>query len=122
MPIEVDDTEAPLFLRWIVTGAWPGIDDLGNIRTRLIAGGQLTATTRVLIDVRNVETVPDYHVVPAMIEAALKSGGLPLRRAYVVASALQFGLIRQMQALAPPEIALEIFFSESEALTWLQKA
>ena len=122
MPIEVDATQAPAFLRWTVTGSWPSIDDLGNVRTRLIAGGQLTAETRVLIDMRNVETVPEYHEVPAMIQAALKSGGLPLRRAYVVASVVQFGLVRQMQALAPPEIAVEIFFNEVEALNWLHTA
>ena len=64
---------------------------------------------------------PSTHEVPAMIQAALKSGGLPLRRAYVVASAVQFGLVRQMQALAPPEIKVEIFFNESEALAWLDR-
>jgi hypothetical protein len=119
MPIEVDATKAPAYLRWTVTGPWPSIDDLGAIRTRLIAGGQLTGETRVLIDMRNVETVPEYHEVPAMIQAALKAGGLPLRRAYVVASAVQFGLVRQMQALAPEEIKVEIFFNEGDALAWL---
>ncbi len=119
MPIAVDDTQAPAFLRWTVTGTWPSIDELGKVRARLIAGGQLTAETRALIDVRNVESVPDYHEVPAMIQAALKAGGLPLHRAYVVASAVQFGLVRQMQALSPSEIKVEIFFSESEAIAWL---
>lgn len=122
MPIEVDDSEAPGFLRWTVTGAWPGINDLAEVRTRLIDDGQLTAASRVLIDIRNVENVPDYHQVPAMIQSAVKAGGLPLIRAYVVASAVQFGMVRQMQALAPPEIMVEIFFNESEARAWLNRA
>ena len=92
-----------------------------EVRSRLIANAHLTAETRALFDLRNVETVPNYHEVAAMIAAAMRVGGWPRTRAYIVASALQFGIVRQMKALAPPEVHLEIFFDEGEAVTWLRK-
>lgn len=92
---------------------------MGAIRQSLIDGGQLTTATRALFDLTNVETVPDYHEVTAMIAAAMKAGGLPLVRAYIVGSALQFGIVSQMKALAPSHIQVEIFFKESDARSWL---
>jgi hypothetical protein len=120
VPIDVDVSEAPEFLRWTVRGEWPGIAEMGEVRTRLIANGHLTATTKALFDIRNVETIPSYHEVAPMIAAAMKAGGWPRHRAYVVASAVQFGLVRQMKALAPPDIQVEVFFDDIEALKWLR--
>jgi hypothetical protein len=121
MPIEVDSSEAPEFIRCTVTGAWPGIEAVRDFRERLIADGLLTAATCCLFDIRDVETVPSYTEVAPMIEAAKKAGGLPLRRAYVVGSAEQFGIVRQMKALAPAGIQVEIFFNDAEALLWLHR-
>ena len=92
---------------------------MGDVRTALIAKAQLTTDTRALFDLRNVETVPAYHEVAAMIEAAMRTGGLPLVRAYLVGSAVQYGIVRQMKSLAPPHIKVEIFFTEIEALAWI---
>ena len=122
LPIEIDASEAPAFLRWIVRGEWPSIAEMGEVRARLIANGQLTAATRALFDLRNVETVPGYHEVAPMIVAAMKVGGWPRYRGYIVGSALQFGLVQQMKALAPPEIRVDVFFDELEANTWLRSA
>jgi hypothetical protein len=49
----------------------------------------------------------------------MKDGGWPLFRAYLVGSAVQFGLVRQMKSLAPPSVELEIFTNEDEAQAWL---
>ena len=119
MPIAVDTSKAPQLVRWTVTGPWPSIADMGAVRESLIAAGHLTEATRGLLDIRNVETVPSYVEVTPMIEAASKSGGLPWYRAYVVGSAEQFGLVRQMKALAPAGYRIEIFFNDAEALAWL---
>jgi hypothetical protein len=120
LPIDVDASEAPAFLRWFVRGEWPSIAEMGEVRARLIANGQLTAETRALFDLRNVETVPGYHEVAPMIVAAMKSGGWPRHRGYIVGSALQCGLVQQMQALAPPEIHVEVFFNQLDANQWLR--
>ena len=119
MPIDVDTSEAPQFVRWTITGQWPGIADMRAVREQLVGTSQLTTVTRGLFDIRHVENIPSYTEVNSMVEAAMKSGGLPLCRAYLVASAEQFGIVRQMKALAPAGIQVEIFFNEAEAWAWL---
>jgi hypothetical protein len=119
MPIAVDTSKAPQLVRWTITGPWPGITEVGMVRERLIAEGHLTEATRGLLDIRNVETIPNYADVAPMIAAASRGGGLPWYRAYVVASAEQFGIVRQMKSLAPPGYKIEIFFNDAEALAWL---
>src|SRR6188508_2634702 len=109
MPIDVDTSEAPSFIRITLRGEWPTIEEQGQVRRQLIENGQLTAETRALIDLRDVATTAGYSDVEQMIAAAMKAGGLPLCRAYLVGSAVQFGLVRQMKALAPSPVELEIF-------------
>jgi hypothetical protein len=120
VPIDVEVSEAPAFLRWTVRGEWPGIAEMGAVRSQLIANGHLTAGSKALFDIRDVETIPSYHEVAAMIAAAMKTGGWPRHRAYVVASAVQFGIVTQMKALAPSDIQVEVFFNEVEAMKWLR--
>ena len=114
-----DTSQAPAFLRWTFTGAWPSIAEFGVVRDQLIASQHLTPATRALLDIRNIESVPSYTEVARMIDAAMKTGGLPLHRAYLVASAEQYGIVGQMRALAPPGIVVEMFFNEPDALAWL---
>ena len=120
MPIAVDTSDAPQFVRWTITGPWPVTTDVATVRERLIAEGHLTDATRGLWDIRDVETVPSYTEVTPMIESARRSGGLPWYRAYVVSSAEQFGIVRQMKALAPADYRIEIFFNDADALAWLR--
>ena len=120
MPIAVDTSEAPRFVRWTITGPWPGISEVGLVREQLIADGHLTELTRALLDIRDVETIPSYAEVTPMIESARRAGSLPWCRAYVVSSAEQFGIVRQMKALAPPGYRIEIFFNDADALAWLR--
>jgi hypothetical protein len=72
-----------------------------------------------LIDFRQLASTAGYSDVERIIASAMKDGGWPLFRAYVVGSAVQFGLVRQMKALAPSTVELEIFTSEEEAHVWL---
>jgi hypothetical protein len=119
MPIVLDTTEAPTFIRITLHGDWPTLDEQRQVRQQLMAAGELTAETRALIDFRQLATTAGYSEVEQIIAAAMKDGGWPLFRAYVVGSAVQFGLVRQMKALAPPMVELEIFTSEEEAHVWL---
>jgi hypothetical protein len=119
MPIDIDTSEAPSFIRITLRGEWPTLDAQRDARHKAIAAGHLTAETRALIDFRQLATTAKYSEVETIVSAAMKDGGWPLFRAYVVGSAVQFGLVRQMKALAPPTVALEIFTSEEEAHVWL---
>jgi hypothetical protein len=120
MPIDVDTSEAPAFIRITLRGAWPSIEEQRDARERAIAAGVLTPQTRALIDFRDLSSTASHTEVETIIAAAMKAGGLPLHRAYVVGSAVQFGLVRQLKALAPTDLVdLEIFTNEEDALLWL---
>jgi hypothetical protein len=119
MPIEIDTAEAPAFIRITLRGAWPTLEEQRDARLRLLADGLLTNDTRALIDFRDLTTTAGYSDVEKIIGAAMKDGGLPFFRAYVVGSAVQFGLVRQMKANAPPQVELEVFTDEQEAQVWL---
>jgi hypothetical protein len=119
MPIDIDTSEAPSFIRITLRGDWPTLEEQRDARHQLIAAGDLIAETRALIDFRPLATTAAYSEVATIIASAMKDGGWPLVRAYVVGSAVQFGLVRQMKALAPATVQLEVFTSEEEAHVWL---
>jgi hypothetical protein len=122
VPISCDLDDAPRSIRLTVTGNWPSIAELGAIRQQLISTGLLTEKTKGLFDLRMVASVPMYSQVAEIVGAAMRQGGLPLQRAYLVGTSVQYGLVRQMQALAPPQISIEIFTHEMEALEWLSNS
>jgi len=119
MPIDVDLTEAPAFIRITLRGEWPTLEEQRDARLRLINSGELTAATRALIDFRQLASTANYSDVEQIIQSAMKDGGWPLFRAYLVGSAVQFGLVRQMKSLAPANVEIDIFTNEEEAHVWL---
>jgi hypothetical protein len=119
VPIRCDVDDAPRAIRLVVSGEWPPIGELAAVRQQLMSSGHLTVQTKALFDIRMVASVPPYSQVKEMVEAAMKQGGLPHRRAYLVGAAVHHGIVRQMQALAPPQISIEIFTNEAEAIAWL---
>ena len=121
MPIFCDVDDAPRAIRLVVSGDWPAIAELTAVRQQLLSLGHLTVETKALFDIRMVASVPPYSQVKEMVEAAMKQGGLPLRRAYLVGAAVHYGIVRQMQALAPPQISIEIFTNAEEAVLWLSR-
>ena len=88
-------------LRLDMTGAWPSARE-----------------GKALIDLRMVASTPPYTEIQSVMRLPCVSW--LARQAYIVGSAVQFGLVRQMQALAPPDMAIEIFFDEAAALRWLE--
>ena len=85
----------------------------------LIDQGLLTADTRTLIDLRLAGEAPRYDGLQRMVLAAERRDSWPLRRAYLVGSPTQFGVVRQMQAMAPATMKIDIFNVEGDALAWL---
>jgi hypothetical protein len=120
MPIEVDTSEAPAFLRYRFTGPFPSPEEQSVVRERLIADGHLTAETTALMDARNVENVPDDDVLARTVAAALQRGGWPRRRAYLIDPVRHAHMIEQFQQLAMTTVATAAFVDERVALEWLQ--
>jgi hypothetical protein len=118
MPIAIDTSEAPTFLRLTVAGCWPRSEDHRSLRARLQAAGQLTPHTRAVIDLRSVEDSPDTQAVIA----TARDGFLPFMRAYLVGSAIQYSIARQFKAIAGAPAQIGIFTDEREALLWLWNA
>jgi hypothetical protein len=87
----------------------------------LIASGHLTPATRALIDVRDVLTPLYTEAERVVIAAAMADGGLPLVRAYLIGSAVQFRFARQLQVLAPGQTRIEVFSNEQAAFMWLHQ-
>jgi hypothetical protein len=118
MAIAVDTAQAPELLVFRFGEEWPTIEHQSILREQLRADAHLTESTRALIDIRRVQ-IPDYDAAGAMVEAAVRDGGLPLVCAYLVGSAAQFGFGRQLQSLSPASSRIEIFAHERDALMWL---
>lgn len=119
MPIEVDTSQAPAFLRYRFTGPFPSVEEQSLLRERLIADGHLTAATVALMDAREVETIPDDDVLARTVAAALQRGGWPRRRAYLIDPAKHTHMIEQFKQLAMTSVTTAGFADEQDALEWL---
>ena len=119
MPIAIDTSDAPSFIRFTLSGAWPTHEQQRELRLQLIDAGQLTPHTRAMIDLRDVIELPAYTEPNSILAAAAKGGALPRLRAYLVGSAVQYGLARQFKFAAGPAAQIGIFTNEQEALEWL---
>jgi hypothetical protein len=122
LPIAIDTSEAPSFLRFTLMRAWPTIEQQREVRLRLIDAGQLTMKTRAVIDLRDVAEMPNHADANAILAAPAREGGLPRLRAYLVGSAVQYGMARQFRSMAGAAAQIGIFTNEHEALEWLWNA
>ena len=119
MPIEVDTTRAPSFVRYRYFGAYPSLEEQQALRESLIAFGLLTADTVALMDVRELTQVPSDDVLAKTVAAALQRGGWPLRRAYLIDPVMHRHMIEQFQDLAMTTVKTAAFADEQEAMAWL---
>lgn len=122
LPIAIDTSEAPSFLRFTLMRSWPTIEQQRELRVKLMDAGQLTAQTRAVIDLRDVAEVPNHTDANAILAAPAREGGLPRLRAYLVGSAVQYGMARQFRSMAGAAAQIGIFTDEHEALEWLWNA
>jgi hypothetical protein len=119
MPVFADTTLAPAQITLRFADAWPTIEEHRALRQQLMADGSLTESTRALLDLREAITPPHY-VARRIIEAIVADGPIPAIRAYLVASAGQFGFASQLVTVSPPSWRSRIFTSEQEAQSWLE--
>lgn len=119
MPIDVDTTRAPAFVRYRFSGEYPSIEEQQALRDSLITLGLLTAETVALMDVRELTRVPDDDVLAKTVAAALQRGGWPRRRAYLIDPVSHRQMVEQFQDLAMTTVKTAAFADEQEALAWL---
>jgi hypothetical protein len=119
MPIACDTSFAPGVVQITFHGEWPNAKTLVAFRRGLIADGHLTNKSSVLFDMRPATTLPFQESVHTAIRAALDDSVQPRRRAYVVASMVQYGVARQLAAQAPADVATAVFWEPTKAMEWL---
>jgi hypothetical protein len=121
VPIEVDTTRAPAFIRYRYYGEFPPLEEQKVLRESLMTFGLLTADTVALMDARELTAVPDDEILAKTVAAALERGGWPLRRAYLINPAMHLHMIRQFQDLAMTTVTTAAFVDEAEAMKWLMR-
>ena len=115
--LDVDLTESPRFIRFTLSGEWPVLNaQREEIRETLIANGKLTTATRLLIDLRQVESGTAETIVSSRRPLIARV------QAFLVATLEQHQLARQIRNAAPGGPTIEIFLDEKEALQWLWNA
>jgi hypothetical protein len=119
MPVFADTTLAPAQITLRFTDSWPAIEHHRALRQQLIADGLLVESTRALLDLREAITPPHY-AARRIIEAIIADGPIPAIRAYLVASAAQFGFASQLVTVSPSSWRSGIFTSEQQARSWLE--
>ena len=117
MSIEVDTSYAPTRLRFVLDATWPTVGEHTRLRQRLIKAGQLTASTIALYDVRKAATYPGYEELQSIVNAA-QPAPWPRVRAYLTLTPVQYGVVRQFQALTDGCVEIQIFTNEAEADAW----
>ncbi|HUQ89556.1 MAG TPA: hypothetical protein VM096_18480 [Vicinamibacterales bacterium] len=122
VPLTVDTSDAPRFVRITISGEWPSFEDRATFRKQLIAAGHLKPETRTLVDLRGLTTLPAHGDVDSIISAARRDGGLPRLHAYIVDTVDQIVLARMLKHSAGAGTVVEIFKDVQEAETWIWNA
>jgi hypothetical protein len=122
MVIDADTAHAPQILVLRARDEWPIFNDSQALQPSLIASGHLTPATRSLIDVRDVMTPRHTGEEGVALASAMAGGGLPLVRAYLIGSEVQFKLAQQLQTLAPSDTRIQVFSNEQAAFMWLHES
>ena len=117
MSIEIDTSQAPTRLRIVLGETWPTLVEHTRLRQKLINAGQLTASTIALYDVRQAATYPHFDELQSIVSAA-QPAPWPRVRAYLTRTPVQYGVVRQFQALTAGCVEIQIFTSEAEADSW----
>jgi hypothetical protein len=121
VPIEVDTSRAPAFLRYRFHGGFPSVEEQSLVRDRLIAFGFLTAETVAIMDTRDLAETPSDDFLARTVAAALERGGWPRRRAYLINPEMHQHMIEQFQDLAMTTVTTAAFVDEHDAMEWLMR-
>ena len=105
-------------VRVTVTGPWPAGEAYFQFRKQFAALGA-PEDAPALVDLRGVESgsEPRYADLTRSARAAKLTDRD--RRAYLTQPGTQYGVARMIKALAPEDVAIEVFTDEDAALAWL---
>jgi hypothetical protein len=117
VPIVVDTGEAPALLRIRCSGPFPSAEEQIKVRERLIAQGLLTEGSVSLLDMRDIDDLPDPVTLAKSIAAIVKQG-FPKRRACLINPGRHLPLLQYFQS-AVPWMSTAAFIDEREAIEWL---
>jgi predicted NBD/HSP70 family sugar kinase len=121
MPVTLDTDEAPALLSCTLHGAWPTVAEQRELRRQLHERGHLTRQSRVLVDIRTVESLPKFDDADAAMLAAGKHvSSLPARVAFLIRPGAVYGIGRMLQSLSPSGLQTELFEDEAAARDWLK--
>ena len=81
--------------------------------------GHLTRDTALLIDMRQLTTLPSFEDLRTTMLQARADGMTPRAVAFVAGPPGQFGVGRQSEMLLPPSVRGAVFTAEADALEWL---
>ena len=121
MPLHADTTEAPAFVRISIAGEWPSSEERACFRKDLVQSGSLTAETRLLVDLRDLTSIPAHGDVDAIVAESRRHGGFTRLIAYVAQSVDQIVLARTLKQFSVGA-SVEIFKDERTATEWLWNA
>lgn len=116
MPIIVDTSQAPGLLRYRYYGLFPSFGEQSLLHDRLTAFGCLTAETRGIKDLRELDTDSGEDVLAKLVVAA-RQPGWPACCAYLIDP----DMIEAFQALAITGVTAAAFVDEDAAMQWLTR-
>jgi hypothetical protein len=116
VPVIVDTSQAPSLLRYRYYGLFPSFDEQSLLHDRLMTFGCLTAETRGIKDLRELDTTPGEEVLAKMVIAA-RQRGWPACCAYLIHPEM----IEAFQALAITGVTTAAFVDEDAAMQWLMR-
>jgi hypothetical protein len=119
MAVTCDTSDAPTLVRYAFEGAWSA-RDLIDRRHELIRAGELTPRSCVLFDLRKATMLPPLDDLKAALNADTTDAIWPACRAFLVVTAQQYDVARELQALLGPHAVInETFQDEMKAMEWL---
>ncbi len=114
----VDTSAAPALLRYTFRGDSPTPLAWIAVRRRMVDSGYLTRDTSLLIDGRELTSLPTLAQLRAIMAAATNAPVVARAIAFLTGDPTQFGVGRQAEMLLPNGVAGAVFTDEGEAIAW----
>ena len=116
--MEVDTSAAPALLRYTFRGDSPTPLAWIALRQRMVARGYLTRDTSLLIDGRELTSLPSLSQLRSIMAAATNAPVVARAVAFLTGDPTQFGVGRQAEMLLPNGVTGAVFMDENEAVAW----
>jgi hypothetical protein len=116
--VDVDFSAAPALLRYTLKGDAPSPAAWSALRRHMVERGYLTRDTSLLVDARELTSLPSLSNLRSIMAAATNAPVLARAIAFLTGDPTQFGVGRQAEMLLPNGVTGAVFTDEREALAW----